>query len=113
MRSADNRLARRRGLLAAAPLALALLLGACGDDDNDTPPVTTPSPSPSPSPSTSPTPTAAARNVTACLNQVIPGTNGATPASLVIPDTLKLDFSRPPGFPNGRLLSDPVIDVTL
>jgi len=30
-----------------------------------------------------------------------------------VPDTLKLDLGALPGFPNGRLLSDPVIDVTL
>ena len=36
-----------------------------------------------------------------------------TPASLVIPDTIKLDFSRPAGFPNGRRLPDPVVDITL
>jgi len=32
---------------------------------------------------------------------------------LIIPDTLKLDTTEAAGFPNGRLLSDPVIDVTL
>ncbi len=31
----------------------------------------------------------------------------------VFPDTLKLDLTNPPGFPNGRRLSDPVIDLTL
>ena len=37
-------------------------------------------------------------------------------APLVIPDTLKIDLlavSGTPGFPNGRRLEDPVIDVTL
>lgn len=51
--------------------------------------------------------------MTACLNQVIPGTNGATPASLVVPDTLKLDLTRAAGFPNGRQLQNSVIDITL
>ena len=35
----------------------------------------------------------------------------ATP--LVVPDVLRLDTSQPNGFPNGRRLADPVIDVTL
>ena len=39
-----------------------------------------------------------------CISQVAP---------LVIPDTLKIDLSSPPGFPNGRGLADPVIDITL
>lgn len=34
-------------------------------------------------------------------------------APLVIPDVLHLDLSAPAGFPNGRRLPDPVIDVTL
>ena len=34
-------------------------------------------------------------------------------APLVIPDTLKLDLTGSTGFPNGRLLRDPVMDVTL
>jgi hypothetical protein len=40
----------------------------------------------------------------ACLMQAAP---------LVVPDTLKIDPSMPAGFPNGRTLPDPVIDVTL
>ena len=32
---------------------------------------------------------------------------------LVIPDVLKIDPANQPGFPNGRMLTDPVMDVTL
>jgi hypothetical protein len=32
---------------------------------------------------------------------------------LVLPDTLKIDLEQPAGFPNGRALEDPVIDITL
>lgn len=32
---------------------------------------------------------------------------------LIIPDTVKIDTASAAGFPNGRTLSDPVIDVTL
>lgn len=41
------------------------------------------------------------------------GTCATTAVPLIIPDTLTLDTSASAGFPNGRLLSDPVIDVTL
>ncbi len=34
-------------------------------------------------------------------------------APLVVPDVIKIDPAAPAGFPNGRLLADPVIDVTL
>lgn len=34
-------------------------------------------------------------------------------APLVVPDTLKIDTNMPSGFPNGRRLADPVVDVTL
>lgn len=40
----------------------------------------------------------------ACLMQAAP---------LVVPDTLKIDPAGVAGFPNGRKLADPVIDVTL
>jgi hypothetical protein len=39
-----------------------------------------------------------------CMSQAAP---------LVVPDTLKIDTSMDAGFPNGRQLTDPVIDVTL
>jgi hypothetical protein len=41
------------------------------------------------------------------------GTCVAVAAPLVLPDTLKLSLNDPVGFPNGRLLRDPVMDVTL
>ena len=34
-------------------------------------------------------------------------------APLVVPDVLTLDTTQPAGFPNGRRLTDPVIDITL
>ena len=95
-----------------AAISLCLGLSACGDgnDDDDDDFIAMPTPSPSPSPTPSPTPTGI--DVSQCLNQTIPGT-GVTVAEAVIPDVLTIDPSKPAGFPNGRLLSDPVIDVTL
>jgi len=34
-------------------------------------------------------------------------------APLIVPDTLKIDTTATAGFPNGRLLTDPVMDITL
>ncbi len=42
-----------------------------------------------------------------------PGDCVAQAAPLVIPDTLTIDSAAAAGFPNGRTLADPVIDVTL
>ncbi|MGQ0721503.1 MAG: DUF4331 family protein [Candidatus Eiseniibacteriota bacterium] len=39
-----------------------------------------------------------------CVNQAAP---------FVVPDVIRIDPSLPAGFPNGRRLTDPVIDVTL
>ncbi|HHO50141.1 MAG TPA: DUF4331 domain-containing protein [Deltaproteobacteria bacterium] len=39
-----------------------------------------------------------------CIDQAAP---------FVVPDVITLDLSQPSGFPNGRALPDPVIDVTL
>jgi hypothetical protein len=85
-------------------LSGALLTGACGG-------APTPAPTPTPTPAASTTITA--YNVENCFTQTIPGTNGLTLRSLIVPDTLKLDLSMPSGFPNGRDLDDPVIDITL
>lgn len=41
------------------------------------------------------------------------GSCAVTAVPLIIPDTIKIDTSTAAGFPNGRLLSDPVVDVTL
>ena len=106
--------------VALAPVALALALAACSNSNDNAaavpPPVAVapaPAPAPAPSPSPTPTPSPASRNVTACLNQVIPGTNGRTVASLAVPDALRLDFAVANGFPNGRRFDDPVVDITL
>lgn len=96
-----------RHILATAPLlAVLCTLPGCFDGDDDDGMMM---PAPSPSPSPSPTPTGF--DVTACLQQEV--APGVTVADLVVPDTLTLDLSAPAGFPNGRLLPDPVIDVTL
>jgi len=98
----------RRVLVTAPLIAAAGLLTACfdGDDANQPPDVgVVPTPSPSPSP--------VGFDVGPCLNQVIPGTGGVTVAGAVVPDTLTLNLGANAGFPNGRLLADLVIDVTL
>ena len=84
-------------------LGALLLLAGCGGDDDAapvTPPVVVP---PVPAPTTF--------NVSRCLNQLV--APGVSVASLVVPDTLTVSFQSPSGFPNGRRLTDPVIDVTL
>lgn len=101
-----------RRQLMAAPLILSLgLLSACfdGDDDDDIAAPPPPMAAPTPEPTASP----ASFNVTRCLEQVIPGTGGVTVAQAVVPDTLTLNLAAASGFPNGRRLPDPVIDVTL
>ena len=46
-----------------------------------------------------------------CLAQMVTPTQSV--ASLVVPDTIRLNMAAASGFPNGRRLQDPVIDVTL
>jgi len=89
--------------LLALPLALPLALGACGGGGGGSSSTSTPV--------TPPPTTSTSFNVQPCLDQV--AAPGQTVANLVIPDTLKLDVSQPNGFPNGRQLSDPAIDITL
>ncbi len=50
-------------------------------------------------------------DVTPCLTQQVTATRKV--ADLVVPDVLQLNLTAPQGFPNGRRLNDPVIDVTL
>ena len=86
-------------------LSAALLLGACNGSS--------PTPAPTPTPSPTPTPTVTAYNVENCFTQTFPGTNGLSFRSIIVPDTLKLDLSRPSGWPNGRDLDDPVVDILI
>ena len=83
-------------------LAAALVLSGCGGGGGSSPP---------PAPSQISAAQATHFDVLPCLQQV--AAPGATVANLVVPDTLKLDLKRPSGFPNGRRLTDPVIDITL
>ncbi|WP_265529610.1 DUF4331 family protein [Sphingomicrobium marinum] len=90
-----------------APLALLGALAACDGENNSRAPdsLVNPPPPPPPMPTSfDPTP---------CLEQEIPGTGGITVADAVIPDTLTVNYTAASGFPNGRALPDPVIDVTL
>lgn len=97
----------------ASLAAIALGLTACGSDDVTQPiAVAPPAPTPTGTPTPTPQPTTGF-NVSNCLNQVIPGTGGVTVAGAVIPDTVTINLDAPSGFPNGRRLQDPVIDVTL
>ena len=99
---------RPRAMPGAALLAGALLLGlpGCGGDGGGdavaTPPPGTGVQNP------------ASVDVIPCLVQQVG--NGPTVVNLsniVLPDTVKVDFALPPGFPNGRRLQDPVIDIIL
>lgn len=49
-------------------------------------------------------------DVTPCLTQTL---SGRSVASLVVPDVVTIDLNQPNGFPNGRRLDDPVIDLEL
>lgn len=93
-------LAPRALLLVALPLALA----ACGGGGDSMTPSTAPTPTTAPP--------GAPLNVQNCLDQpVAPGRPSV--ANIVVPDTLKVDFTQPSGFPNGRRLTDSVIDIEL
>ena len=85
------------------------MLSACGGGDGGAGP--RPAPVATVTPTPSPTATGTSFDVTRCLNQQV--ALGTSVTNLIVPDTVKLDVTRPNGFPNGRLLTDPVIDVTL
>lgn len=90
---------RSSAQLMIGTLLLATLAG-CGGEEGG-----------APEPAPSPPPSATSFSVTPCLNQIVPGT-GSTVAGLVVPDTVTINLNAPSGFPNGRRLEDPVIDVT-
>lgn len=93
-----------RGISVIALAAVLALAGCSG---------TSPTPQPTPSPTPTPTPAAVTYNPENCFTQTVPGSGGMSLRSLIIPDTVKLDLTRPSGFPNGRDLDDPVVDILL
>ncbi len=104
-------MARKISLLnAAVTLTLVTTLAACSKGGGSSP-INVVS-APTATASTTATQSPATFNVMPCLSQTLPGST-RTVGDLIIPDTLTLDLSTPSGFPNGRLLSDPVIDQTL
>ncbi len=111
----------RRHFINLPSLALVgamLALGGCGGSSRPENVAVTPAPSPAPTPAPTPTPTTASVDVLPCLQQTIPtNLNRAPPGTrvidLVIPDTITIYPELTVGFPNGRRLEDPVVDVTL
>jgi hypothetical protein len=92
-------------------LASAALLAGCGGGGSPAP-TATPTPTPV-STGGSGGQTTFAYDVEPCYTQIVPGTAGLTVRQLIVPDTLKLNLSLPSGFPNGRDLDDPVVDISL
>jgi hypothetical protein len=89
-------------------LALGLSVAGCGGGGSPSPQepvVVAPTPTP-------PTASPQSFDVVPCFIQDTP-LSGANVARLVIPDVLTMDFGQPPGFPNGRGLTDPVVDRIL
>ncbi len=97
---------RRGSALTLMLASLALTLGSCKKDEGG-PPVAPPNVSAPTPPSQGTT----SFDVDPCLVQLI--RPGVTVATLVIPDTLTIDFSQPSAFPNGRALPDSVVDLIL
>jgi hypothetical protein len=90
----------------AAAVAVSALLAGCGGDgggDNVTsvPPGAV---------QTTGTQTGLGFDVSPCLNQMV---GDRSVAGLVVPDVIRIQLDQPAGFPNGRRLQDPVVDVTL
>ena len=98
----------REILVASVTLAL---LGACGGGESPSPTVT-----PAPAATATPTPGGGGPftyTVESCFTQTIPQTGVSVRDLIAAPDALRLDLSRPAGFPNGRIPDDPVVDITL
>ena len=92
---------------AVALVALATATASCGSDSAAPPAAVavTPPPVAAPPPSGQ-----TGFSVSRCLAQTV---GGRSVQDILIPDQLELDLSQPAGFPNGRDLDDPVIDLIL
>jgi Domain of unknown function (DUF4331) len=98
----------KKKLLTSIALVALATLSACGGDGGSTQVAAVPPPTAAPPP---PPPTSAGLSVDACLNQQV--AFGRSLVNILVPDVLVLDLAQPAGFPNGRDLDDPVIDLAL
>lgn len=94
-----------------AGCAALCLLAGCGGGDS-------PAPTATPAPAPTPAPTLGGGgsftyNVEPCFTQTIPQTGVSVRELIAAPDALRLDMSRPAGFPNGRIPDDQIIDITV
>jgi hypothetical protein len=89
-------------LTSVAFAAMALGLSGCGGG-SAAPVAVTPPPPPPPVGQTG-------LSLTKCLNQDVAGRKLV---DIVVPDQLVLNLQQPAGFPNGRKLDDPVVDLEL
>ena len=99
---------------ALALVSAMIALGGCSSSGGSPAPTAAPAPTPAPTP----TPTTASFDVLPCINQLLPTNLNRAPAGtriidLIIPDTITIFPELDQAFPNGRQLSDPVIDITL
>lgn len=100
----------RGALWLATGAALALLTGCDGGKN----PAPTATPAPAPALTTPPlTGGTFTYNVESCFTQTIPQIGVSVRELIAAPDALRLDLSRPAGFPNGRIPDDQVVDVTV
>jgi len=97
-------------VLLAASAAVALLAG-CGGGDSPAP-TATPAPAPTPAPTLGGGGTFT-YNPEPCFTQTIPQIGVTVRELIATPDALRLDLSRPAGFPNGRIPDDQVVDITV
>ena len=98
----------RVALRLAAGAALALP-SACGGGDSPAPTAT---PAPAPIATTPPGGGGSfTYNVEPCFTQTIAQAGVSVREVLATPDALRIDLSRPSGFPNGRIPDDQVVDI--
>ena len=96
----------KKHLMISVAFAVMALASGC-DGRTVAPPVAV---VPPPAPPPPPPPTGTSFSITKCLSQTV---GGRSVQDILIPDQLVLDLAQPSGFPNGRDLDDPVVDLEL
>jgi hypothetical protein len=93
----------------AGVISALAMLTACGGGDSPAP-TATPAPAPTPAPTIGGS-GSFTYNVEPCFTQIVPQTGQTVRDIIATPDALRLDLSRPAGYPNGRIPDDQVVDI--